>query len=250
MAATTEAVGIRILSDENVGSHMLAATMETWKDTVQALREGGNSATADAVTSLLRSANSSPSPGDVLEIEFMPSTETEAQLEAIQNAFPSDAEVEFGDYSRKTQTSRKTSSANKAASNGAARKSKKGTPRECGCGCGEMTGGGIFRPGHDARHKGNLLRRIDEGGADGEAALEELAKHPNLYDIDHARSRLGSGPTKKAEKDAQLQKLRDKKAAERAAAAEDDEDVEGAGEADEVEEEEVEEVKGGAKGKS
>lgn len=238
MAATVEApeaVGqIRVLSDENVGSFLLGASRETWKDTVQSLRDSGNSPTADAVTALLRSSNSSPAPGELIEIELMASTETEAQVEAIQNAFPSDIEVEHGTYSRKTQTSRKAP-ASKAGSAAKSGGKKKGTAKECACGCGEMTGGGTFRPGHDARHKGNLLRRIDEGGEDGEAALEELAKYPNLYDINQARERLGSGPTKKAAKAQRLQELKDRKKAE--SDDEDDEDVE-----DDVEGEDVEDV--------
>lgn len=35
-------------------------------------------------------------------------------------------------------------------------------PRPCACGCGEATGGGWFRPGHDARLKG-LLLRVERG---------------------------------------------------------------------------------------
>lgn len=34
----------------------------------------------------------------------------------------------------------------------------------CGCGCGEIvTPGSRFRPGHDARHKGNLIKRFRSG---------------------------------------------------------------------------------------
>jgi hypothetical protein len=38
-------------------------------------------------------------------------------------------------------------------------------PRECACGCGEMTKGGTYRPGHDARHH---------------AALKAAGKKPKL----------------------------------------------------------------------
>jgi hypothetical protein len=31
-------------------------------------------------------------------------------------------------------------------------------PRECKCGCGEMTKGGLFRPGHDARYHAALAK--------------------------------------------------------------------------------------------
>lgn len=33
-------------------------------------------------------------------------------------------------------------------------------PRECACGCGEMTKGGLFIPGHDAKMKGALYHVI------------------------------------------------------------------------------------------
>lgn len=42
---------------------------------------------------------------------------------------------------------------------------------QCQCGCGGVTKGGRFRPGHDAKLKGMLLRRIVQGD---DAALEEL----------------------------------------------------------------------------
>ncbi len=32
--------------------------------------------------------------------------------------------------------------------------------RECECGCGECTRGGVFKPGHDQRLLANLQRRI------------------------------------------------------------------------------------------
>lgn len=31
-------------------------------------------------------------------------------------------------------------------------------PRKCACGCGEMTKGGTYRPGHDSKHTSALLR--------------------------------------------------------------------------------------------
>jgi hypothetical protein len=33
-------------------------------------------------------------------------------------------------------------------------------PRPCACGCGEMTKGGVFRPGHDARVAYRLLQLV------------------------------------------------------------------------------------------
>jgi len=35
--------------------------------------------------------------------------------------------------------------------------------RACACGCGETTGGGLFRPGHDARHVSNLVAETVAG---------------------------------------------------------------------------------------
>ena len=51
------------------------------------------------------------------------------------------------------------------------------TPEElrpyCVCGCGEQTKGGQFIPGHDARHKSNLINEVLAGGNDeAEAELE------------------------------------------------------------------------------
>lgn len=36
------------------------------------------------------------------------------------------------------------------------------TPRDCECSCGEQTKGGRFRPGHDGRLKGHLIRDYRE----------------------------------------------------------------------------------------
>lgn len=44
-------------------------------------------------------------------------------------------------------------------------------PRECSCGCGGMTGGGLFQPGHDAKLRSRLLSAIRAGD---EAALTTL----------------------------------------------------------------------------
>lgn len=39
-------------------------------------------------------------------------------------------------------------------------------PRRCVCSCGEMTKGGEFLPGHDARYKSALIREVKAGGND------------------------------------------------------------------------------------
>ena len=48
---------------------------------------------------------------------------------------------------------------------------KSPTPRVCGCGCGDMTKGGKFRPGHDAKLLSAVL-------AETRAALAELPPAP------------------------------------------------------------------------
>jgi hypothetical protein len=218
-AEATMTVQVQVLSDGNVGSHLIRAPFEVWQETVKALRDSDNGTLSETVTSMLRASNSSPSPGDVIEIELQGGTETDSMLEEIQGAFPDGADIEHGDYNRKTRSARATKT---TTSNGATKSSgkKKGTPRECACGCGELTGGGTFRPGHDARFKGNMLRLIREGGEAGEEALDRLRAFPNLYDIREAESQLGSAPRIKAEKDAKLAALKERKAAEAAAAKE------------------------------
>ena len=49
-----------------------------------------------------------------------------------------------------------------------------GTPRDCMCGCGEKTGGGNYRPGHDARHVSQLVASIKAGSEKLEDVIDEL----------------------------------------------------------------------------
>lgn len=69
-------------------------------------------------------------------------------------------------------------------------------PRGCACGCDEVTKGGEFRPGHDAKLRGQFLKRISDGE---EKAIEEfITERPNLvfpygYTEASLRARLGSG---------------------------------------------------------
>lgn len=215
-----------IKRDAEVGSFLLSAPFEAWQTGVKAMRDadGDVAKMADSVTKLLRAANSNPSPGQVISIEIMPSTEADAIVDTLTGNMG--LPVEEGEYSRKSRTS-KSPAANKsaaAAKTGGAKKSK-GTPRECTCGCGGMTAGGLFLPGHDARYKGRLLARIREGGADGEEALELLAQHPNLYNIDKARGELGTAAAKKEAQAQRLKDLKAKKAAEADASDESDADA-------------------------
>ena len=52
-------------------------------------------------------------------------------------------------------------------------KGRKVEPKECGCGCGQMTRGGRFAIGHDMRAKSRLLTAFDAGD---EAAGAELVE--------------------------------------------------------------------------
>lgn len=70
-------------------------------------------------------------------------------------------------------------------------KKKKGpkpkpTPRACVCGCNEMTKGGEFLPGHDARHKAALIREVKAGGND--EAYAELERRGWLHFLDKSRN--------------------------------------------------------------
>lgn len=53
--------------------------------------------------------------------------------------------------------------------------SKAGGPSLCLCGCGDMTGGGRFLPGHDAKLKGSLIRAVREARKDGNGKAEQTA---------------------------------------------------------------------------
>lgn len=48
-------------------------------------------------------------------------------------------------------------------------------PQPCLCGCGETTGGGRFRPGHDAKLKGQLLRQMRDGSKTADYRLRAIA---------------------------------------------------------------------------
>lgn len=54
------------------------------------------------------------------------------------------------------------------------------TPRECTCGCGEMTKGGKFRPGHDARLHSSLVATVSDIEARLETRQAALARLESL----------------------------------------------------------------------
>ena len=59
-----------------------------------------------------------------------------------------------------------------AASSKKAKGAGRATPAKCACGCGEATSGGRFRPGHDARFAGQLIRAVVAGQIELADALE------------------------------------------------------------------------------
>lgn len=100
-------------------------------------------------------------------------------------------------------------------------------PRACGCGCGAMTGGGTYVPGHDAKLRSRLLVRIreDAPAGDGALALAELqAAGPKLahgtgtWEIGKNRAERERKEARAAQDKADRAK-RDKEAADAKAAA-------------------------------
>ena len=70
-----------------------------------------------------------------------------------------------------------------------ATQSRKTEPKPCADGCGAMTRGGDFLPGHDARHKGRLLTAARSGDAAARAELLERG-WATEESIDNAKARL------------------------------------------------------------
>ncbi len=52
--------------------------------------------------------------------------------------------------------------------------------RECACGCGGMTRGGRYSPGHDSRHLTRLVREVRAGAMTTDRALRSLVDSPAL----------------------------------------------------------------------
>jgi hypothetical protein len=59
---------------------------------------------------------------------------------------------------------------------------RKKQPRRCGCGCGQMTQGGAFCPGHDAKVLSAIISRIG-GVANLRLLVEETTGSPLSIDI-------------------------------------------------------------------
>lgn len=66
----------------------------------------------------------------------------------------------------------KEHAARKAAAPAKTRAPSNGPKPDCHCGCGEKTGGGRYRPGHDARHVSRLTSEVRAGRALADAEHE------------------------------------------------------------------------------
>ena len=89
------------------------------------------------------------------------------------------------------------------ASNGKA----KTEPKACGCGCGDLTRGGDFLPGHDARYRGRMLKAIDAGD---ESAIGALVARPTLLHGATEASLLARLGSEQRKKDAQVARVADR----------------------------------------
>ncbi|WP_454175063.1 hypothetical protein [Gordonia sputi] len=76
-----------------------------------------------------------------------------------------------------------------------AKRSGKKAPAACACGCSEVTSGGRYRPGHDARHAGNLVRAVLAGQVEMADALDAVAS-------DALRAKITRGVERAAQKGA------------------------------------------------
>lgn len=98
----------------------------------------------------------------------------------------------------------------------------KSAPRECGCGCGLMTSGGRFVPGHDAKLRSRLLAEIRDGESEESerAALAELRTHEKLahgigeWDLGRDRKARATKEARAAQtaQDKEARKLADERA--------------------------------------
>jgi hypothetical protein len=95
--------------------------------------------------------------GEEITPDLTQLVEQEPQVEAFLNSMePAEIGVEVG---------------GDAAAKG--RNTKKDGGQPCQCGCGNLTRGGRFLPGHDARHKGRLLEQYDQGDKAASAEIIE-----------------------------------------------------------------------------
>ena len=59
---------------------------------------------------------------------------------------------------------------------------RKKTPKECGCGCGLMTAGGDFKPGHDSKTISAIVSRVG-GVLELKGIIEKLTGKP--LEVEH-----------------------------------------------------------------
>ncbi|MGB3698563.1 MAG: hypothetical protein WBA05_14120 [Gordonia sp. (in: high G+C Gram-positive bacteria)] len=59
-----------------------------------------------------------------------------------------------------------------------AKRSGKKTPAECRCGCELLTAGGLYRPGHDARHASWVARQVINGSLSYNDGMDMLDSDP------------------------------------------------------------------------
>lgn len=81
------------------------------------------------------------------------------------------------------------------------------TTRHCNCGCGEATSSSktMYKPGHDARHAGNVARAIAEAvlnGTEATASLKDLPSANLVHKADAMSKRLVEKARAKAERTA------------------------------------------------
>lgn len=92
-----------------------------------------------------------------------PRAETPEQV-AVREALEAKATARQAAWEARTKAKAKAPAAPRAGRTAAIKE-----PKECLCGCGEFTKGGIFRPGHDARYHARLNREAAD--AAGNALL-------------------------------------------------------------------------------
>lgn len=96
------------------------------------------------------------------------------------------------------------------------RTSKNRTPRECECGCGGMTGGGRFIPGHDSKMKSRLLGEYDEGSAEAGATLIEKGWYTQEQ-LDGRAAKAAAKEAARLEREVAREQAREERAAAKAA---------------------------------
>jgi hypothetical protein len=74
-------------------------------------------------------------------------------------------------------------------------------PTLCDCGCGGETRGGRYLPGHDAKHRSNLLQAHDLGDA---GATEDLFRH-GFYTAETLAARADKGGDAESRKAARVE---------------------------------------------